>query len=304
MSDRARWLLRAPLGEGGAVLSWVNPARPGYAYPEAAGLWLRFAARAGADVADVARVRERLRADVVDGRVGRGGVAYVFDTAVALGGLIQTGAVSAVERAMFEAVLDDIAARRPCVGAPGGDRWSTRWTGHMLKVIPVLRRYGERTGDARAEAAAHALLAGLHPRVGVEPFDGGDFYTHAFCYALEGLLAAGAWGLADVAVVLRDGADTLARMQRGDGALSAFRSGGPARADATAQAARLWLAVDRARYAGAIGRAFAALDALDAGDGGLRYEEGSGDVNTWATVFAVQADAWCVPGALDVGDLW
>lgn len=304
MSDRARWLLRAPLGDGGVVLSWVNPARPGYAYPEAAGLWLRFAAGEGADAGDVARVRERLRGDCAGGRAGRGGVAYAFDTAVALGGLIETGAVGAVERAMFEALVEDIAARRPCHGAPGGDRWSARWTGHMLKVIPVLRRYGERTGDARAEAAARALLDRLHPRVGVEPFDGGDPYTHALCYALEGLLAAGAWGLADVAVALREGADALAAMQRADGALSAFRSGGTARSDATAQAARLWLAVDRARYAGAIGRAFDALDALGAPGGGLRYEEGSADVNTWAAVFAVQAEAWRVPGAVDVGGLW
>lgn len=101
MSARARWLARAPLGDAGAVLSWVNPAHPGYPYPEIAGLWLRFAARQGAPSSAVDLVRERLRDDGASGLVGRAGLSYAFDTAAALGGLVATGAVGAAERRMF-----------------------------------------------------------------------------------------------------------------------------------------------------------------------------------------------------------
>ena len=203
---------------------------------------------------------------------------------------------------MFDAVVDAVERRRAVREGTDVDRWSTRWTGHMLKVIAPLRRYAEATGDARAEAAARRLLGDLHGRA-VEPFDGGDFYTHAFCYAVEGLLVAHAWGLGDFARDLASHAAALASLQRDDGTLPAFRSGGPSRADATAQAVRLWCAVDRERHGEAIAKALGALASLDAGEGGLRYEPGSGDVNTWATLFALQAEAWAA-GAVDVGDLW
>lgn len=302
MSARARWLAGAPLGEGGAVLSWVNPAHPGYPYPEVAGLWLRFAARAEAPPAAVSAVRERLREDGASGLVGRAGLSYPFDTAAALGGLVATGAAGAVERRMFDAIVDAIDRRRAVREGAPVDRWSTRWTGHMLKVIAPLRRYALASGDALAEGASRRLLDGF--RGGdVEPFDSGDFYTHAFCYAAEGLLAAHAWGLGDFARDLAAHAATLASLQRGDGSLPAFRSGGPSRADATAQAVRLWCAVDRERHAEAIAKALGALGGFDAGAGGLRYEAGSGDVNTWATLFAAQAEAWAA-GAVDAGDLW
>ncbi len=302
MSARLRWLVSAPLGDGGAVLSWVNPAHPGYAYPEIAGLWLRFASRHPQPPAAVAAVRARLRADGARGMVGRAGLSYLFDTAAALGGLIATGPAEAVEAQMFEAIASAIAERRAVREPTGIDRWSTRWTGHQLKVIAPLRRYAEATGDARAAALAGRLLEDFSVR-GVEPFDRGDGYTHAFCYAVEGLLAAHAWGLGDFTRDLRTHAAALASWQRADGSLGAFRSVGAARADATAQAVRLWCAIDRGRYAGAVARALASLASLDAGEGGLRYEAGSDDVNTWATLFALQAEAWA-EGASDVGDLW
>ncbi len=278
----------------------MNHAHPGYPYPEAAGLWLRFAAWHGVSEALVAPVRARLRADCGEGMAGRAGLSYAFDTAVALGGLAATGEVGAVEQRMFDALLVAIDQRRAVREDTPADRWSTRWTGHQLKSIAPLRRYASSTGDGRAREAADRLLRDLR---GADPLDGGDFYTHAFCYAAEGLLAAQAWGLGDFARDLDAHAATLASLQREDGALPAFRSGGPARADATAQAVRLWAAIDRARHAGAIARALDALAALDAGDGGLRYEPGSGDVNTWATVFAAQAEAWA-GGEVDAGELW
>lgn len=303
MNVRARWLSRAPLGDDGTVRSWVNPAHPGYAYPEAAGLWLRFAAWQGLPSSAVEPVRSRLQRDVVRGMVGRGGTLYVFDTAVALGGLVATGAVGAIELGMFEAIVAAVEERCAVRGAVSDDRWSTRWTPHMLKVVAPLRRYARATGDPRAMGVAARLLDDLAGRWETDLHGGGDFYTHAFCYALEGMLAAQAWRLGAWGDMLADSIEVLARLQRKDGLLPAFRSGGPGRADATAQAIRLWCATDKERYAGPIAKGISALAALDAGEGGLRYEPGSGDVNTWATVFALQAEAWA-SGAPELGDLW
>lgn len=303
MSARTRWLSHAPLGDDGVVCSWVNTAHPGYAYPEAAGLWLRFAAWQGLPGSRIEPVRSRLRRDVVDGMVGRGGTLYAFDTAVALGGLVASGTVGPVERAMFEAVVASLEGRRAVRGEAPVDRWSTQWTPHMLKVIAPLRLYARATGDPRARGAAERLLEDFIANGKVEAWLQGDFYTHACCYALEGWLVAQAWGLGEWSDELGRYARELARLQREDGLLPAFRSGGASRADATAQAIRLWSVLGRERYAESIAKGLSALAGLDAGGGGLRYETGSDDVNTWATVFALQAEAWAA-GVPDVGELW
>src|ERR1700690_1332167 len=83
------WLKRAAVLQDGRVLSWVNPAKPGYPYPEAAGLVLRLLS----DHVPIGDREERI-ARVLTGGVsargggGRGGSDYVFDTAVALLGLL------------------------------------------------------------------------------------------------------------------------------------------------------------------------------------------------------------------------
>ena len=85
-----RWLTTEPVKNNGAVLSWVNPDHPGYPYPEAAGLWLTLTSQRAPH-----RLRQRnlvatnlVRRISNAGGLGRDEREYIFDTAIALQGLL------------------------------------------------------------------------------------------------------------------------------------------------------------------------------------------------------------------------
>lgn len=320
-ADRRRmltWLGEAATRGDGAVLSWVNPEHPGYAYPEAAGLLLALLAQEpGAEAALARRIAARLAADVDErGAVGRGGIAYLFDSGIALHGLLlfrssmlwdsSWGAAKAIDGAcerLFAGIVGAIDRREPLRPAPSAPpRWSEAWGCHLLKLALPLRAHVRVLG--RGQALADAALDRLTREL-AELAEGGRHvthagaqttYVHACCYAAEGLLAVdpaidpGARGRA------AETAAWLASIQGEDGRLPAWHDGergeGPFPADVVAQSVRIWCAVDRRRFAPAIDRGLARLGVLQAPSGGLRYTAGSADINTWATVFAAQALAW------------
>ncbi|MCX4241963.1 prenyltransferase/squalene oxidase repeat-containing protein [Paraliomyxa miuraensis] len=307
-----RWLVSdAVVAPDGRVWSWHNPAHPGYAYPEAGGLWLALLARepSGGD-APLERVAAWLRGCETPHEIGRDGRGYLFDLAMVVAGRLswadRCGHQWTDEGPAIAAMLAALRAGRATSGPTHGERWSERFGPHLLKLALPLARWVERTQDPEATAALTELLATLRPhtlegRVPSEPNDGpgdGPTYLHAHCYAAEGL-----WRLSEapvptpVRMQARELADQavawLARVQRADGGLPPWHDGtrgwGPAPADVAAQAVRLWSGLDPARYRGAIDRALAFLGRLGDPSGGLRYHETSDDLNTWATVFTVQA---------------
>jgi hypothetical protein len=173
--------------------------------------------------------------------------------------------------------------------------------------VLALAAYHDRAGDPRSLPLAESLLAGLLPLYAAGRFrihaDSSVTYVHAHCYAVEGLLCLQRRGLAEVGGVARDCAGWLAQIQAANGGIRAWHDGthasGPLRADATAQAVRIWSCVNRRAFGDAIGRALGFLGRLQSVSGGICYEPGSGDVNTWATVFAVQAVRWAAEGGDD-----
>ncbi len=305
----ARWL-RSPavVGDDGAVYSWCNPARPGYPYPEAAGLWLGVMSSAGGDPSQRDRVARRLARDLsADGDVGRGGARYVFDTCVALAGMLaheraggavdptlptRVGARAAAMLSRREVALGD-------VDAPEG-HWSVSYGAHLLKCAAGLLSLDARDGGDLGRRAVGALLDAIAPIAvgGRFPTRAGarESYLHASLYALEGLACASAWGFEGLDPLIEEGAAWVASAQDVSGGLRAWHDGerawGPLRTDATAQAMRLWAMRDRARWAGAIARAEGFLARSMGPAGGLRYEPDSGDENTWAACFAWQAARW------------
>ena len=127
-------------------------------------------------------------------------------------------------------------------------------------------------------------------------------YTHPHCYALEGLLYLRTRGYLDTTELLRAGADRLAAWQNADGSQFNWNNVFPSRerlkvGDATAQAVRLWLAVDRNAYGYQIEKGLGFLTSLVSPLGGLYYCEGSHDVNSITTIFAAQALEWYRYGA-------
>jgi len=306
----AGWLAGgAVVADDGAILAWSNPAHPGYPYPEAAGLVLGALSAEPGTLALRDRVAARLARDVdARGTLGRAGARYAFDTCVCLAGLLAHeragGALAdpALPDRIGRAACAMLDARAPVEGptaSPAG-HWSVSYGSHLLKCAVALTALDERAGDARCAPTVGALVGALAPlgRGGRFPThaDSAESYLHAALYALEGLACLHARGWPGLSPTLDAGAAWLASVQDGSGGLRAWHDGarawGPPRSDATAQAMRFWCWHDASRWAPSVARARAFLAGAQDGSGGLAYEPGSGDVNTWATAFALQALRW------------
>ena len=274
------------LSDDGRVLSWSNDEHPGYPYDEATALLAALFAWRG----EQQRMLEL--AGTLDQRLaaahwlGRDGVGYVFDSALVLP-LLQE------PEPLADRVEASLRAHRACTALTRPGWWSQSYGAHLLKCGWWLARVGRGR-------FAEQLAADLVERC----FDGERFmvhedststYLHSHCYALEGLL--GLQALLELRThddVLLAGASWLAQQQDPDGSLPDW-IGSPSEkrpADVCAQALRIWALVDRERFADNIQRARAQLASLQHPSGGIRYHHGSDDINSWASIFALQALRW------------
>lgn len=299
---------------GGAVRSWDSPTRPGYLYPEAAALLLGLLAREdpGSGLGD--RIAGSLAQATSDsGGIGRNGARYAFDTAIALSGLLAHRAAggrigtSELPARLFAFLADRLEARAPVDGDAGAppDHWSATYGSHLLKSAIALETYGALAPEPRAGKLVDQLLADFLPlcvdgrfvtRAGAK-----ITYLHGACYAIEGLLWLRDRGRSELEATVRAAAAWLARVQAEEGGLRAWHDGkagwGERHADVAAQAIRIWTAVDRRAYDTPIRETLHYLAELQTTEGGLRYHLSSSDVNTWCTLFALQASRWAARGA-------
>lgn len=303
-----RWLESDAVVDGeGRVSSWHNPEHPGYAYPEAGGLWLATMAREPeVDEARLDRVAAWLRACEQGGGIGRDGREYLFDHGMVVAGrlawAVRRGSDVAGERGSIATMLACLRNNRATAPAGMQTRWSERFGPHLLKLALPLAQWVELGADDEAVQA----LVRLHEELRPESDDGrvpsagrdGPTYLHACCYAAEGLWRLSEAPLpramrAEARALAERTAAWLASVQRADGGLPPWHDGtrgwGPAPADVAAQAVRLWSGLDRERYRGAVERSLGFLATITEPCGGVRYHEDSRDLNTWATLFTVQA---------------
>jgi len=320
--DRARqWLLGPAVVDGdGQVRSWANPDHPGYRYPEAAGLLLSLHAVDGhpwpqGGDATIERIATTLLHTAEADALGRDGARYLFDEGIALAGLVRYARRGGnVPRERIEALQARFVARlrrREVVAPQQPARWSTTLGPHMLKLAVTVGAWPDVTPQLRrvlvdlwVDLAAHCD-AGRFVTAG-HPDGGRRTYLHAHCYAVEGALRLGVGDLltADDSRhsrrLAQAGATWLATVQRPGGGFPAWHDGvngwGPEPADVAAQAVRLWTLIDRDHYATSIERAQGFLARLTAPSGALRYHGDSRDENTWATIFAVQAEGFARAG--------
>jgi hypothetical protein len=308
----------------GSVYSWVNPAHPGFVYPEAMGLYLRLMTSLA-----VTRKDDRLAArarEVADGLqaitppsggVGMEGREYLFDTCMAVAGLTAyrkhlDGRVDPAVLSRMARFIEDMTRKRlALVEASGGKsdvphHWSTIYGAQMLKTVIALDGLTDATGESRYRDLALEIAG----EVATGCFREGKFrigpadsvvYCHAHCYALEGLLYLRARGLLDRSDLLRAGAESLRRWQNEDGSMFNWYED-PTRSrlkvgDATSQTVRVWLAVDRDAYRENAERALAFLTTLQSPQAGIFYAAGVSDVNSITSVFATQAMEWYLRGA-------
>jgi hypothetical protein len=294
--------------DDGQVLSWTNPSHPGYRYPEATALWLSWAAwrhergLTGPGLPAVRGSAQWLRAELqTHGSLGRGDRRYLFDTALAVHALVRAARipgwvdVADHELRALSAGLDHfLADDTPVIPAPDeAPRWSDRWSGHLLRAGALLLQAGFWLADTPTIRRAERTLARSERFEDQQPC-----YLHALAYQAEGELLLAALGQTALLGRVQSTAERLARLQRDDGLLPGW-AGQPdtARCDSTAQALRLWAAVDPARFARPMARAGGALAALQHSSGGLPYQPGSADLTTWVGLFTDQALHWARWGA-------
>jgi hypothetical protein len=309
------WLLSpSVVNADGRVMSWSNPQHAGYPYPEIAGYLLSLLALEGESTLEIRdRIARRLVSDISPaGGVGRDGADYVFDSAMALAGLIaheSAGGVLSDDRSidrLFDFVTVNLAARQAGTGLSTADpdHWSVSYGCHLLKAVIALYAYDERRPRSTTSALVDRLVAEL---TGL--YDNGRFranasslltYLHSCCYAIEGLLVLQGRRHGEYRDLIRGSARWLAEIQTSEGGLRAFHDGrdafGTLHTDATAQAVRIWSLVDAAAFQEPIARGVGFLAEMTTPGGGLRYEPGSDDVNTWATIFGLQAVQWSFEG--------
>ena len=312
------WLLTSPIVRAdGSVLSWLNPDKPGYVYPEIMGYYASLCAfqhhRGGEPryLEAGRRTAERMISLLSPrGALGRRGIDYAFDTAIGLAGLLNLersspGDAHREAAGRMAAFLAGALKERVVAFGEDGPRrdpgsWSHEPGASTLKTAAILHRaaalLGEPEHGALAEEVVDEVVEACHRGGRFRIHAGRDeVYAHAHCYAAEGLLYLRG-SLARHGEALAASAAWLASRQDPGGGLCAWhdRPGESAalHGDATAQAARIWLCVDRAGYAENVARAMRFLRGLQGPEGGLVYCQGSRDLNSWVTMFACQAAGW------------
>ena len=292
----------------GQILSWKNPVHPGFAYPEATALWLSWAAwrqeqqLVGPPVAATMRAAAWLHTELeTSSTIGRGGSRYLFDTGLGFHALVRAARVpgwptpNPATLCKLSAGLDTfLDADCPIDPAPEGEpRWSERWSGHLVRSAALVLRAGLWLDHAPTKRRAHRILDRSERIRGERPC-----YLHTLAYQAEGELLLSAIRPQQSVTPVHEAARRLARLQRPDGLLPGWSDRpGTAHCDTTAQAVRLWAALDPHRYAGHIQVALAALGRCQRPSGGLPYLPHSQDLNTWVALFADQALSWTRHGA-------
>jgi len=274
----------ACFAEDGRALSWVSSLSDGYPYDEATALFGRYHRWSG-NFEGVESCRKVLEQRIItSGLLGRDGIGYAFDSALAL-------PLLASPEALSTRVLKLLQTERSCTEVRRPGWWSESFGPHLIRSLAALAAQG--FGTASEEIAQHLVRT---------CFDGNRFrihedspatYVHAHCYALEGLLSLGIRG--DVVLA---GAEWLARLQSQDGALPNW-VGAPADVeptDAVAQALRIWSTFDSSAFVEPMHRARSFLAARQERDGVLTYSRQSSDRCSWANLFAAQAIRWSESG--------
>lgn len=322
--DVIRFLASPAITNGdGCVYSWINPEHPGFVYPESMGLYLRLMSFLAFERKE-AGLTERAHTIAASlqkltppqGGVGMEGKLYLFDTCMAVAGLaayrtLLNGRVDPRKLAAMARFVGDMTERRLTLVDEEGRvpetkrHWSTIFGAHQLKTVIALDSLASLTGEDRYRSLARGVMDEVVRgcfKDGAFRIGPGDttVYCHAHCYALEGLLYLRARGYADTTSLLRAGADRLKSWQNGDGSMYNWYedpSRSPSRVgDASAQAVRIWLVVDREAYRPSIEKGLAFLAGLRSPESGLYYSAGSRDVNSVTSIFAAQAMEWALRG--------
>lgn len=318
ISRHIDWLLNGPVRlPSGLLAAWVDKSGPSYPYQEATAYLIsllcllyrltgrdRFGHEAASSMAALIRDTRGKEG------CGRDGLVYLFDTVVGLRAAetfsatfpqLAEGLAPLADRSLIElwtrSARKMFRLRKAFWGGDGGalaNRWSGTFNVHLIKAAAQLWLIdGSAENQSRLSGIVETLIS--------ERYDGGLFlthlrkqktYLHSHCYALEGLLALqnrmpGRWDRP-----LNRAAQRLADLQNDQGGLPRWwPEPEPAWSapDVTAQAVRIWQAIDPVAFAEPIDRALGYLKTMARPDGGILFFDQADHINSWTTIFTVQA---------------
>ncbi|MFA6888186.1 MAG: hypothetical protein WC254_01695 [Candidatus Woesearchaeota archaeon] len=324
------WLLNSNIrGSNGEVYSWVNSNHSGYVYNEIIGYYISYLTILYKKEMDQTRKKyfiekainstTYLKQQSVQGGLGREEILYAFDTGICLTGLLRLKEISLTWGKELDMCINELASflllylnqKKAAINKETNkevfdkEKWSLSYGSLLIKMaIPLYLLY-ESTNDLMYKNKAIALCQELislcfkEDHFCINSYSS-KVYTHPHCYAIEGLLFLKEKGISNFDHIIIRAAEWLAKQQNSDGSLYSWyyhteiekiKNG-----DCSAQAVRIWLAVDKKKYKKNIESGFQFLSTLQSKEGGLYYNSLSKDINSWVSLFAWQAYDWTING--------
>jgi hypothetical protein len=308
----------------GAVYSWLNPEKEGYIYPEIIGYYIKlFSYLYLKNGDDEFLIRAKKSADYLsqnlddNGSVGREGHQYVFDTAIGVSGLIslskvtiltleQTNALHQMSEFIYNTLSQENVVLKEGKAIIDNDRWSLSYGSLLIKNAMALHEASDFFKNEKYKELSDEMVSKIINNSFQEGYftinsKRNEVYTHPHCYATEGIIFLISRGYTQYLPLLTKSATWLAQHQNEDGSMKNWffkhNVDIEKQGDASSQAIRIWLFADKDRFSGNIKRATTFLQSLQTEDGGIAYNvnsqnEKSQDINSWVTMFSLQAALW------------
>jgi len=312
--------------KSGAVYSWLNPKKKGYIYPEVSGYSTKFfsylySVEKNNKFKELAISSADYISSILSkkGSVSRSGIEYVFDTGICLSGMLSLDKTNLLKEnhrksidTMAQFIRNSLSKKIPSFkdGKPfiNNSKWSLSYGTHLIKTAISLIEYGKYSNNPEylyfAENVVNEIIKKTFKgnRFSINEFQD-QTYLHPHCYATEGLCFLYANGYQQYSDIIQKSAQWLAEIQNDDGGIDNWYYSDNVKkekqGDATAQSIRIWLFKDKVKYKDNINRAISFLKTLQSPEGGLYYSNNSKDINSWVSMFALQALYWNINNKVD-----
>lgn len=321
------WLISSDIRtQEGGLFAWIGSEGPSFIYTEVTAYFVKLCLYAeslykNACIYDkIGNSINYLIKELTDndGKIIHRGNAYVFDTAMVLSALMAINSKYGIipdlpVKKGIQFIINCLNNRKGIERFHGilQDRWSTRYSPHLLKVLPILCDYSSLYSTGISNEINELIPKVVEDFIiskSVDPSFFSDYpvYTHSFCYAMEGLLGMKSRGEKNLDEIIKKGIQILSEWQNDDGSFYNWQGRGENAVirltDATAQAIRLFIAGDSQKYNNNIEKGLEYLATKKSPEGGLFYDENNVHRNACATIFSVQAFLWgkYTPGIKDM----
>ncbi len=318
--EMEKWITSKIHDKNGGIYSWQRGNEKGYLYDEITGYGIKLYTYLHSVFKDPKYLEMAQKSiDYINsqiynsgGGVSREGIYYVFDSSICLSGILSyydyTTDNKHMKKMMTKNLLNfiyySLLYKKPIDlnGATYTDlnlnHWSLSYGSHLLKCSVALSQSSniftnekERL-DKMIDRLCIDVLHNFHNGHFHTNSNSQEVYTHSHCYATEGLIYLNRPEHLDI---IKESAEWLASVQNIDGSLynRYFSTKSQEEvADITAQAIRIWLWTDREGFNCNIEKGFSFLRSLQSSEGGIYYGPGSKDINSWVTMFTMNAMLW------------